>query len=83
VADPVKFKVNIAGVRKILRSERVLADLTRRAENVARAAGGDGYLVDAGVGRERARAAVVAGRRRMRDEARTRQLTAALRSAAR
>lgn len=81
--DRIVFQLKGDGLRKLLRSKRVLEDLARRADNVAAAAGGDGYLVDAGVGTKRARAAVITTRGRMRDEARTRQLTAAFRQASR
>jgi hypothetical protein len=58
----VTIKVNRAGIRQILRSDRVLADLTRRARAVAAAtSGGDlTYEVRSDVGRQRARAAVIA-----------------------
>lgn len=60
---PVTFKVNRAGIREMLRSDGVLADLVRRAEAVAAAAStGDlSYSVRSDVGRQRARAAVIAG----------------------
>lgn len=58
----VIVKVNQAGIREILRSDRVLADLTRRARAVALAtSSGDlTYEVRSEVGRQRARAAVIA-----------------------
>lgn len=58
----VTVRVNRAGIRAILRSDRVLADLTRRAGQVAAATStGDlTYEVRSDVGRARARAAVIA-----------------------
>lgn len=58
----VVVKVNRAGVRAILRSDGVLKDLERRAQAVATAtSGGDlTYEVRSDVGRQRARAAVIA-----------------------
>lgn len=58
----VRFKVNRAGIRTILRSDRMLADLVRRADAVAAATStGDlTYEVRSDIGRQRARAAVVA-----------------------
>jgi hypothetical protein len=58
----VTVRVNGAGIRQILRSDRVLADLVRRAQAVATAtSGGDlTYEVRSDVGRNRARAAVIA-----------------------
>jgi hypothetical protein len=54
----VRIKLNPAGVRAILRSPKVLADLERRAQNVATAAG-PGHHVEARLFRNRARAEVV------------------------
>lgn len=58
----VIVKVNRAGIRTILRSDRVLKDLERRARAVATATStGDlTYEVRSDVGRQRARAAVIA-----------------------
>lgn len=55
-----RIELNSAGVREILRSGAVLADLTRRANAIANAAGGSaaGFEVDARVGANRARASV-------------------------
>ena len=73
-----KVVLNRKAVRDLLRSEEVRADLARRAEQIA-AAAGDGHRVESGVGRNRARAAVVTdtadARRR---EATDRSLTAAI-----
>lgn len=51
--------LNRAGVRALLRSAEVAADLRSRAERVASAAG-PGHVVDSDVGTNRARAAVIA-----------------------
>lgn len=58
----VVVKINRGGIRAILRSDRVLADLIRRAEAVATAtSSGDlTYEVRSDTGRQRARAAVIA-----------------------
>jgi broad specificity phosphatase PhoE len=58
----VTVKLNRQTIREILRSDRVLADLTRRAAAVAAASStGDlTYEVRSDVGRARARAAVIA-----------------------
>jgi hypothetical protein len=58
----VTVKINRQAIREILRSDRVLADLTRRAAAVAAASStGDlTYEVRSDVGRARARAAVIA-----------------------
>jgi hypothetical protein len=59
---PVVVKINRAGIRDILRSDGVLKDLERRAEAVAAASSGADltYEVRSDVGRNRARAAVIA-----------------------
>jgi hypothetical protein len=58
----VTVKINRQAIREILRSDRVLADLTRRAAAVAAATStGDlTYQVRSDTGRHRARAAVIA-----------------------
>jgi hypothetical protein len=53
----VRIVLNRKGVRDILRSPGVLADLRRRAERIA-AAAGPGHEVDSEVGRNRARESV-------------------------
>lgn len=53
----VKIVVNRKGIRELLRSPEVQADLRRRADNIASAAG-PGHEVDSDVGRYRARASV-------------------------
>lgn len=78
---PASFKVNRAGVRKLLRSEGVFRDLERRARAVAEVAG-PGHRVDASVGRNRARAAVITDTpEARRAEGRDRNLTRALNAA--
>lgn len=54
----VTVKLNRAGVQALLKDPRILADLRRRADAIARAAG-EGHTVDAQIGRTRARAEVV------------------------
>lgn len=54
----VKVKLNSKGVRELLRSQEVLADLEERADRVA-AAAGPGHRVEAEIGPNRARAAVI------------------------
>jgi hypothetical protein len=74
----VKIELNPAGVRELLRSPEVLADLSARAHRIANAAG-DGMEVDAELGRVRARATVfTATFEAMRAEATTRALTRAV-----
>lgn len=53
----VQVKLNSRGVRELLRSAGVEADLARRAKNIADAAGGTGagFESDSDVGRTRAR----------------------------
>lgn len=65
-------------VGKILRSPAVAADLRRRANNIA-AAAGPGFLASVVVGRTRARGSVITtDERSRRAEATTRALTRAL-----
>lgn len=54
---PVKIVLNRKGIRDLLRSNEVKADLERRARNIASAAG-PGHVVDSEVGPDRARASV-------------------------
>jgi hypothetical protein len=73
----LRIELNRAGVRDILRSPGVLADLERRAQAVA-AAAGPGHTVDTGVGPNRARAAVYTDTfEAMWEEARNRNLSRA------
>lgn len=75
----VRIKLNSAGVRQLLRSAELQADLKRRGEKVASAAGGEGYEAELKVGRTRASVTVVAVTgETMRKEARTRGLIRAL-----
>lgn len=53
----VKIVLNRKGIRELLRSREVLADLERRAENIAEAAG-PGHAVDSEIGPNRARSSV-------------------------
>lgn len=54
----VRITLNRQGVRALLRSPAMLADLERRARRIA-AAAGPGHEVDGAIGRNRARAAVI------------------------
>lgn len=77
----VRIQLNRAGVRQLLRSEEVQADLLRRAEQIAAAAGGEaaGFETSVVVGRNRARASVItATAEAMVAEARDRTLTRAI-----
>lgn len=56
----VRIVMNHAGVRELLRSAEVQADLKRRAEAIA-AAAGPGMEVRTSVGPNRARAVVITG----------------------
>lgn len=70
--------LNKRNIRAILRSETVRAELVRRAENIA-AAAGPGHVVDSQIGRNRARAAVITTTAQaMAAEARDRNLTRAI-----
>lgn len=74
----VKVKLNKAGVRELLRSAEVEADLVSRARRIASAAG-SGHEVQSGKGRNRARAEVVTATfDAMREEAMNRNLTRAI-----
>lgn len=66
----VKIKLNRPGVRELLRSAEVQADLARRARAIA-AAAGPGMEVDTEVGSNRARASV----RTVTTDARRREAT--------
>lgn len=54
----VRIVLNRRGVRDLLRSREIAADLTRRAERIASAAG-PGHRVESEIGPNRARAAVI------------------------
>jgi hypothetical protein len=74
----VRVVLNRRNIRALLKSEAVRADLERRAENIA-AAAGPGHIVDSQIGRNRARAAVItATAEAMRAEATDRNLTRAI-----
>lgn len=74
----VRIELNVAGVGELLRSPEVLADLERRAQAVASAAG-PGMEASAQVGSTRARASVItADLDAMRAEATDRALTRAV-----
>lgn len=70
-----KVKLNRRGMAELLKSSGVLADLERRANRIATAAG-DGHVVRAEIGRTRARAVVItATSEAIRAEATERNLT--------
>jgi hypothetical protein len=74
----VRVVLNRRNIRALLKSEAVRADLERRAENIA-AAAGPGHIVDSQIGRNRARAAVITSTAEaMRAEATDRNLTRAI-----
>lgn len=74
----MRIVLNRRNIRQLLRSEAVRADLKRRADNIARAAG-PGHTVDSEIGRNRARAAVITTSfQAMHAEARNRNLTRAI-----
>lgn len=74
----VRIVMNHKGARDLLRSKEVLADLERRAEAIA-AAAGDGMEPSAMVGKNRARASVItATHSARRAEATSRALTRAI-----
>lgn len=78
MAETLKIKLNRRGVRQLLRGAEIQADLRRRAEAIARAAG-DGMEVESSVGRNRAHALVRTGTfEAMRAEAKDRKLTRAI-----
>lgn len=53
-----RIVLNRKNIRDLLKSPKVAADLRRRAENIARAAG-PGHRVESEIGKNRARAAVI------------------------
>ena len=57
MARNVTVRLNSAGVKALLRSPEVLADLEERARRIARAAG-PGFESEGQIGQSRARAAV-------------------------
>ena len=76
----VDVKLNRAAVQQLLKSPAVLADLERRAQRIAAAAGGaPDFEVDARIGASRARASVrTATHKGRRAEATSRALTRAI-----
>jgi hypothetical protein len=73
-----QVKINRRAVAHLLKSPEVLADVRKRANRIA-AAAGPGHEVDARIGRTRARASVVtATTEARRGEANRRTLTRAL-----
>lgn len=76
----VRIELNRAGVRELLRSPEVLADLQARAERVAAAAGGgEDFVAESSLGPNRARASARTASNRGRSlEATDRTLTRAL-----
>lgn len=78
MARPVRVVLNRKGVRELLRSQQVLADLEARAQRIANAAG-EGMEAEAEIGRNRARASVhTATPEAVRAEAESRALTRSL-----
>lgn len=75
MAIPGRIVLHRKGMRELLRSPEVLADLERRAKKIADVAG-DGMEPSAMVGRNRARASVITGTKAAREaEATRRSLT--------
>lgn len=78
MAIPGRIVLLRKGMRQLLRSPEVLADLERRAKRIADVAG-DGMEPSAMVGRNRARASVITGTEAAREaEAKGRSLTRAI-----
>lgn len=74
----IDFKLNSDGVRTLLRSSEMEADLRARAERIA-AAAGPGHAVESQIGVNRARASVRTETfEAMREEATNRTLTRAI-----
>jgi hypothetical protein len=73
-----KIKLNNKGIRDLLRSKEMVADLNQRAGRIAQAAG-DGHSYEATAGRTRALASVwTTSAEAMRAEATERNLTRAI-----
>lgn len=68
----IRVRLNRSGIRAMLRSEGVQADLLRRAENVARAAG-PGHEASVIPGKNRARASVITVTREAKEAEATRR----------
>jgi hypothetical protein len=74
----VRIKLNSAGIRQLLRSSEMEADLRRRAERIA-ATAGEGFEASSMVGPNRARASVITTTyEAMAAEAQERRLTRAI-----
>ena len=73
-----EFKLNRKAAAQLLNGDQVVADLRRRAQRVA-AAAGPGHRIEVSKGKKRARAAVITETFEARSkEARSRNLTSAL-----
>lgn len=72
----VQLKINYRGIFELLRSDEVQAELVRRANRVA-AAAGPGHRVESEVGKRRARAAVITDTAEARVAEKHRNLTRA------
>jgi hypothetical protein len=78
MGSSIRIEMNSAGIRELLRSAGVRADLARRARAIA-AAAGEGMEVREELRRDRARASVFTATKEARiAEASTRSLTRAL-----
>jgi hypothetical protein len=78
MTERIEVKLNSAGVKALLKSPGIQADLRRRGNAIASAAG-PGHRVDSEVGRNRARVEVVTETfEAMQREARDRNLTRAV-----
>lgn len=78
MSGKAEIHLNSAGIRKLLRSAEVQAELKRRADRIA-AAAGPGMEASVVAGANRARASVITGNARARRaEATTADLTRAL-----
>jgi hypothetical protein len=83
VAQRLRLKLNRSGMRQLLTSPGIAADVRRRAEAVA-ANAGPGHRIDSQIGPNRARAAVITDSfEARRAEATSRNLTRALSAARR
>lgn len=78
MATPYTIRVNRSGVREIMRSQAVAAELHERGEKIA-AAAGEGMEVESHIGANRARTIVTTATFEARQaEAKDRRLTKAL-----
>lgn len=85
VPTKIRIELNSDGIKALMQSEPVRADMERRANAVADAAGGaPDYKADAWVGKDRARGTVrTATYKARKDEAENRTLTRAIDAARR